>query len=242
MRHRVPSARQRKHPVAPAAARQRPSGRSFVRPSYRSGADDPTKTEAKAATLVEALGGYVSTSNVSRGSSSEGDGGSLYVTLHRACSCAEIFRSARGASAASARGCKRGQVSGQDVTEEYVDLEARLQHPKSARGAVPDHHAKQSAFRSSTYSPCKSNSPKLRGEIEKLVGRKKFLSTIKSAYRQSPSLSSAAPMPTPGASATHFRRAGRDAKRRDHRAGPRIGARGGCRIADRFVRSFAAVA
>ena len=88
-------------------------------------ADDPTAAQRRASELVDKLGGYVVTSDVLRGPSDEAEDAWLSVSMTARVPSSRFVEALEALRALGVR-VTREKVGGQDVTEEYMDLQARL--------------------------------------------------------------------------------------------------------------------
>lgn len=133
--------------------------------------DDPTEGQRKATSIAESLGGFVVTSE-----SKQNDivrpgmpGQVVKVTIR-------IPSSQFGQAVETIRGFGRvidEKESGQDVTEEYIDLEARIRTKKALEAQFLE--IMKQAKKVSEALEVQTQIANVRSEIESLEGRRRFL-------------------------------------------------------------------
>ena len=134
--------------------------------------EEPKKAMQRVATVAESRGGFVVTSESRQEAGASGGRAFEVITMEVRVPAAQ-FDAAMGDIRAAASRVTSEKITGQDVTEEYIDLDARLRTQraletqlldimKSARG-VPD---------AITVERELAN---VRTEIEKIEGRRRFL-------------------------------------------------------------------
>lgn len=143
--------------------------------------DDPADAQRKISAIAEQQGGFVVTSEISQYGSS---GPSVSITMRVP---ADHFGQAMEALHAVGSKVLSEKTTGQDVTEEYIDLEARIR-TKQALEAQFLEILKQAKSVSDALQVQREIAD-VRGEIEQLEGRRRFLenqsslSTIKVALQ-----------------------------------------------------------
>src|SRR2546421_6237329 len=134
--------------------------------------EEPKKAMQRVASVAESRGGFVVTSESRQEAGASGGKASEVISMEVRVPAAQ-FDAAMGDIRAAASRVTSEKITGQDVTEEYIDLDARLRTQraletqlldimKSARG-VPD---------AITVERELAN---VRTEIEKIEGRRRFL-------------------------------------------------------------------
>jgi hypothetical protein len=134
-------------------------------------ADDPDAVRAKAGALAEAAGGFVVTSDTSHTRDADGTEYVMVTIVLRAPSAR--FDETLGSLRALGTHVASEKVTGQDVTEEYTDLEARLK----AERAIEDQYL--SVLKDARTIPdvlaVQAKLGEVRTEIERAEGRRRFL-------------------------------------------------------------------
>lgn len=129
--------------------------------------DDPAEGQRRAGAVAESHGGFVVTSEISQAGAS---GPTVKITMRVP---AERFGQAVEALRAVGSRVVREKVTGQDVTEEYLDLEARIR-TKQALEAQFLEILKQARTVSDALQ-VQTQVSEVRGEIERLEGRRRYL-------------------------------------------------------------------
>ena len=129
--------------------------------------DDPSEAQRKVAAIAEANGGFVVTSEMQQSA-----GGSQTVTVTVRVPSAQ-FGAAMDALRSSARRIVSEKVSGQDVTEEFIDLEARIRTKKALEAQFLE--IMKQAHTVSDALEVQSQIANVRTEVEQLEGRRRFL-------------------------------------------------------------------
>ena len=152
--------------LAPAARRQ------IIRNADLSvEADDPGRARQRAIAAVERMGGFVlTTDTVSAGH--ELERAELRVSLVLRVP-ADRFEPALGELRNLGRGVGREQVTGQDVTEEFIDLEARIRTQRALEAQLLE--ILKSTKSVSEMMDVHARLADVRGEIEKMQGRHRFI-------------------------------------------------------------------
>lgn len=133
-------------------------------------------------TIAEEAGGFVAESSFSQGADTPRGTFTLRVPAAR---FADVMRQVEALGTV-----QRRQVSGQDVTEEYVDLEARIRNLERQEARLLSFMER--ATKIPDLMAIESEVARVRGEIERLTGRVRFLAnrvdlaTIQAEVAQKP--------------------------------------------------------
>ncbi|HEX8723015.1 MAG TPA: DUF4349 domain-containing protein [Pyrinomonadaceae bacterium] len=153
---------------APAAA-----GRKIIRNATLTlEADDPSKAVQRVASVAEARGGFVVTSESRQQAGEKGGKGYEVFTVEMRVPAAQ-FDAALADIRAAAGGVTAQKITGKDVTEEYIDLEARLRTQQALEAQMLE-----IMKRADTVADAMSVQRELanvRAEIERVEGRRRFL-------------------------------------------------------------------
>ncbi len=134
-------------------------------------ADDPKRAAERAIAAVDRMGGFaLATDTVSAGH--ELERAELRVNLVLRVP-ADRFEPALGELRSLGRGIGREQVTGQDVTEEFIDLEARIRTQRALEAQLLDILKSTKAV--SEMMEVHARLADVRGEIEKMEGRRRFI-------------------------------------------------------------------
>ncbi|MDQ3684460.1 MAG: DUF4349 domain-containing protein [Acidobacteriota bacterium] len=135
--------------------------------------DAPADGQRRIASIAEARGGFVVTSESRQqgGASSESKPHEV-VTIEVRVPAAEFDAVVSEIRAVGGR-VKEEKITGQDVTEEYIDLEARLRTKKALEAQFIE--IMKSARKVSDALEVQSEMAEVRTEIERLEGRRRFL-------------------------------------------------------------------
>lgn len=166
--------------------------------------ENPRDVQSRVGAIAEGLGGFVVTSEIAQ------YGGSPRVSITMRVP-AERFAEAMEALRASGSQVLGEKMTGQDVTEEYIDLQARIRTKQALE--VQFLEIMKQARSVSDALQVQEQISEVRGEIERLEGRRRFLENQSSLSTIKVTLSSPTPVvsttgPTFGA---HIRRAFGDA-------------------------------
>jgi Domain of unknown function (DUF4349) len=154
---------------------------------------EPTDAEKRATAIAEELGGYVVSSDLTRSNDADGDGELSVSMVLRV--PADRFTVALGRLRSLSSRALQDRVSSDDVTEEFIDLKARIVSQKALEVQFLE-ILKQSRSVKDALE-VHTQLAEVRTTIEKLEGRKQFLesqtslSTIKISIVQSAPLVSA---------------------------------------------------
>ena len=161
--------------------------------------DYPDHAQRRITTIAESLGGFVVTSE-SQQTESHGQQSRLSVTV-----IVRVPSEKFAAAIEQLRGLGSGahilheKISGQDVTEEYIDLEARIRTKKALEAQFME--IMKRAQKISDALEVQSQLAGVRGEIEQLEGRRRFLENQSSLSTITIQLQTPAPLvatTTPG--------------------------------------------
>jgi hypothetical protein len=134
--------------------------------------DAPAAAQRKLASVAEASGGFVVTSETRQDGRSPGSRSAEIVTLEMRVPAAQfdaVLNSVRGVGGRIIQ----EKISGKDVTEEYIDLEARLRAQRALEAQVLE--IMKRAQRVSDALEVNAQLAQVRSEIERLEGRRRFL-------------------------------------------------------------------
>jgi hypothetical protein len=129
--------------------------------------DDPAAAQAKVSNIAESSGGFVVTSEISLAGSSSP---TVAITMRVP---ADKFGPAMEALHAVGTRVEREKTTGQDVTEEYIDLEARIRTKQALEAQFLE--IMKQAHTVSDALEVQRQISEVRGEIEQLEGRRRFL-------------------------------------------------------------------
>jgi hypothetical protein len=166
--------------------------------------DEPQKAMQRVASIAEARGGFVVTSESRQQAGA--DGGKAYeiITMEARVPAAQFDAALNDIRAVGSR-VTAEKITGQDVTEEYIDLEARLRTQRALEAQLLD--IMKQARQVSEAITVQRELANVRTEIERVEGRRRFLenqaslSTIKVTLQP----------PSPLVSTTGFFRSARSA-------------------------------
>ncbi|HEV2762781.1 MAG TPA: DUF4349 domain-containing protein [Pyrinomonadaceae bacterium] len=134
--------------------------------------ENPVEGQRKIASAAEQFGGYVVTSD-SRLQSRAGDAKSFEVVTVEVRVPFQQFDAMLGAIRGVGGRVREEKITGQDVTEEYVDLEARVRSQKALEAQIME--IMKRANDVSDALEVQSQLAAVRTEIERLEGRRRFL-------------------------------------------------------------------
>lgn len=132
----------------------------------------PEEAGRKIAAVAEAKGGFVVNSETKTSGANESTRTSVNVTVRVP---AAQFDSALAEIRQAAERVSQEKVSGQDVTEEFIDLEARIRTQKALEAQFLE--IMKGARSVADALEVQKQLAEVRGEIEKVEGRRKFLET-----------------------------------------------------------------
>jgi hypothetical protein len=134
--------------------------------------DDPGRARQQAIAAVEQLGGFALSSDAVSAGREAGRAEALRVELVLRVPAAK-FETALAALRGLGRDVGREQVTGQDVSEEYIDLEARIRTERALEAQLLE--ILKSTRAVSEMMEVHGRLADVRGEIEKMEGRRRFL-------------------------------------------------------------------
>lgn len=132
----------------------------------------PTETQRKVYSLAESSGGFVVTSEAKQREQGEPTNRVLDIKLVVRVPAAQFDQTVSAIEALATTVIQRN-VTGQDVTEEFIDLEARIKTQKALELQFLE--IMKRANKVEDALEVQRQIAEVRGEIEKLEGRKRFL-------------------------------------------------------------------
>ena len=154
--------------------------------------DNPTDTQARLTSVAESHGGFVVSSDFKRTDTAGQQGATVTVTV-----VLRVPASQFGAALAEVRSfagrVKEEKTTGQDVTEEYIDLEARLRTKKALEAQFLE--IMKQAHKISDALEVQSQIADVRADIERIEGRRRFLENQSALSTITVSLQTPAPSP-----------------------------------------------
>lgn len=132
--------------------------------------ESPEEAQRKIASIAESKGGYVVESNQSTSDFQIRKRDTVVMTLRIP---ADRFSSALDEIRSTADTVIVETVKGEDVTEEFIDVEARLKTQKALEQQYIEIMKRASSVEDALY--VQSELAEVRGEIEKVEGRKRYL-------------------------------------------------------------------
>jgi hypothetical protein len=134
--------------------------------------DSPVEAQRKLASVAESHGGFVVTSESRQDSRAGGAKSAQVVTLEMRVPSAQfdaVLNAVRGVGGR----VRDEKIAGKDVTEEYIDLEARLRAQRALEAQILE--IMKRAQRVSDALEVNAQLAQVRSEIERLEGRRRFL-------------------------------------------------------------------
>ncbi|HEX8282178.1 MAG TPA: DUF4349 domain-containing protein [Pyrinomonadaceae bacterium] len=135
-------------------------------------ADDPSKAVQRVASVAESRGGFVVTSESRQQGGARGSKGYEVFTVEMRVPAAQ-FDAALAEIRAAAAGVTSERITGKDVTEEYIDLEARLHTQRATEERLLE--IMKTADAVADAIAVQRELTNVRTEIERLEGRRRFL-------------------------------------------------------------------
>ncbi len=135
-------------------------------------ADEPSKAVQRVASVAESRGGFVVTSESRHQGGSRGSKGYEVFTVEMRVPAAQ-FDAALAEIRAAAGSVTSERITGKDVTEEYIDLEARLKQHRALEAQLME--IMKSADGVADAIAVQRELTNVRTEIERLEGRRRFL-------------------------------------------------------------------
>ena len=134
--------------------------------------DDPADTQRKLTTIAESLGGFVVTSEAKLNGVSTANAPSTVVTVTVRVPSAQFNAAIEKLHGLGGR-ILQEKITGQDVTEEYIDLEARARTQRALEAQMME--ILKRAGKISDALEVQNQIAAVRTEIERLEGRQRFL-------------------------------------------------------------------
>lgn len=134
--------------------------------------DDPAAVQRRATEIAEQLGGFVVTSQSRRSATSPSETSSIDVELSLRVPAPYFATALERLRQAAARVIDE-KIGGQDITEEYIDLEAELRAKRALASQFLE--IMKTAKTVKDALEVEERLGAVRGEIEKLEGRRRFL-------------------------------------------------------------------
>jgi LysM repeat protein len=154
--------------------------------------DNPSDVQARLTSVAESHGGFVVTSDFKRTDTANPAAPNVTVTV-----VLRVPSSQFGAAVAEihsfAGRVKEEKTTGQDVTEEYIDLEARLRTKKALEAQFLE--IMKQAHKISDALEVQSQIAEVRTDIERIEGRRRFLDNQSSLSTITVTLQIPAPPP-----------------------------------------------
>jgi Domain of unknown function (DUF4349) len=134
--------------------------------------DEPQKAMQRVASIAEGRGGFVVTSESRQQAGT--DGGKAYevITIQARVPAAQFDAALNDIRAVGSR-VTAEKITGQDVTEEFIDLEARLRTQRALEAQLLD--IMKQAHQVSDAITVERELTNVRTEIERVEGRRRFL-------------------------------------------------------------------
>ena len=186
--------------VSSGCSKRRLPASAFDRKIIRNGeltieTDSPTDGLSRITAIAESLGGFVVTSELKQNGGKNQSNPSQSVTIIARVPSAQFNAAIEQISSIGSRTLQK-KISGQDVTEEYLDLEARLRAKKALEAQFLE--IMKQAKKVSEALEVQNQLADVRTEIEQLEGRRRFLEN-QSAFS---TITSTLQMPAPIVTAT----------------------------------------
>jgi len=134
--------------------------------------EDPKKALQRVASVAESRGGFVVTSESRQEAGVGGGKAQEIITMDLRVPFAQFDAAMNDIHAAASRVISE-KITGQDVTEEYIDLDARLRTQKALESQLLN--IMKSANQVADAMSVEREIANVRTEIEKIEGRKRFL-------------------------------------------------------------------
>lgn len=180
----------------PAAQQQGPNPAPVERKIIRNATltlevEQPAKAMQRIASVAEARGGFVVTSDSRQQTGAHGEHAYEVITVEMRVPAAQ-FDAALADIRAAGGTVTAQKITGKDVTEEYIDLEARLRTQRALEAQLLE--IMKSAHAVSDAISVQSELTKVRTEIERVEGRRRFLENQSSLSTISVTLQPPAPL------------------------------------------------
>lgn len=154
-------------------------------------ADEPSKVTQRVASLAESRGGYVVTSESRQQGGARGSKGYEVFTVEIRVPAAQ-FDAALSEISAAAGSVTARKITGRDVTEEYIDLEARLRTQRALESQLLE--IMKGADAVADAIAVQRELTNVRTEIERVEGRRRFLENQSSLSTISVTIQPPAPL------------------------------------------------
>ncbi|MFL6230046.1 MAG: DUF4349 domain-containing protein [Pyrinomonadaceae bacterium] len=151
----------------------------------------PAEAQRKLASVAEASGGFVVTSESKQDGRTPGARSAEIVTLEMRVPAAQFDAVINAVRGVGGRVIQE-KISGKDVTEEYIDMEARLRAQRALEAQILE--IMKRAQRVSDALEVNAQLALVRSEIERLEGRRRFLENQSSLSTIKITLQPAAPL------------------------------------------------
>jgi hypothetical protein len=153
----------------------------------------PTESQHKISSIAESQGGFVVTSEMIQRTSADTSKPEMVVNLVVRVPSAQFNQSMEEIRAVASR-IVQEKTTGQDVTEEFIDLEARIKNQKALEAQFLE--IMKRANKVEDALDVQKEIADVRTEIEKLEGRKRFLENQSSLSTINVSLQTPTPFVT----------------------------------------------
>jgi hypothetical protein len=150
----------------------------------------PKEAQARIASIAESLGGFVVTSEFKQSGSAASKPTETVTVVVRVPS--SEFNAALEAIRGTGNRVIHEKVTGQDVTEEYIDLEARIRTQKALEGQFLE--IMKQARKVEDALEVQRELAEVRSEIERLEGRRRFVDNKSSLSTITVTLQTPAPL------------------------------------------------
>lgn len=154
-------------------------------------ADEPQQSQQKISTIAEKFGGFVVSTEAKQNQTVTPSAPATVVSLTVRVPAAQ-FGAALAEIRASGGRILREKITGQDVTEEYIDLEARLRTKRALEMQFLE--IMKQARKVSEALEVQTQITEVRTEIERLEGRRRFLENQAALSTITMTLQTAAPL------------------------------------------------
>src|SRR5947209_10686211 len=134
--------------------------------------EDPSMAMQRVASIAEARGGFVVTSESRQQAGANGGQAQEVITMEARVPASQFDAAMNDIRAVGSRVTTQ-KITGQDVTEEYIDLEARLRTQKALEAQLLD--IMKQAHQVSDAITVERELANVRTEVEKIEGRRRFL-------------------------------------------------------------------
>jgi hypothetical protein len=179
-------------PAAPQGPNPAPVERKIIRNATLTlEVEQPGKALQRVASIAEARGGFVVTSDSRQETGARGERAYEIITVELRVPAAQ-FDAALADIRAAGGSVTAQKITGKDVTEEYIDLEARLRTQKALEAQLLEIMKRSQEV--SDAIAVQNELAKVRTEIERVEGRRRFLENQSSLSTISVTLRPPAPL------------------------------------------------